>query len=195
MLKEKPVIKEKAQKYQNFELTSVQLTWDLDKMIEAQGKNLPEDARKAMAEGMKKMLGERMNCWIGTDGKSVIQVFGKDWASAEKLLNQYFKGDGTVGSEATFRDARKEMPAEATVLALVDMVKYLGVIIDFAKPLLAQFPAPLPENYPVKPAAGKPGYIGVAVGLQPERGTFDFFISTTAANQVYKSFVAPLIGF
>jgi hypothetical protein len=197
MLKSKPVIKEKAQKYQNFDLTSIQLTWDLDKMVDQMAKDLPADARKELGEGMKKVMGEGMHLWIGTDGKAVLQVYGKDWTSAQKALDQYFKGEGTIGADATFKDARKELPAEATVLSLVDMVKFLAVYVDVLKPLLAQIPlpVPIPPNYPAMPAKGKAGYIGVAVALQPERGTFDFFISTTAVNQVYKSFIAPFRGF
>src|SRR5262249_39179029 len=130
-LKEKPKVQPKAEKYKGFELTSVQLTWDFDKMMEQAGgaQQLPEEAKKQMVEMWKKLLGEKMNYWFGTDGKVVVQVIAKDWKAAEKLLDQYFTGKDTVGAVQAFADARKEMPADATMLVLVDLVRYAGTIV------------------------------------------------------------------
>ena len=47
-------------------------------------------------------------------------VPAKDWAGAQKLLDGYLEGKATVGAHAAFRDARKELPAEATFLSLID---------------------------------------------------------------------------
>ncbi len=79
--------------------------------------------------------------------------------------------------------------------SLVDVVQYLVVIVDVAKPLVGGlFPLPLPPGYPAKPDKNAPTYVGAAVVLQPERSSLDVFISAAAVHQAYKAFVAPLLG-
>src|SRR5262249_7718331 len=115
-LKSKPVVKTSARQFQGFDLHQAQVEWDLDKLA---GSNpaVPDDIKKALKDAFTKMLGEGFTVWFGTDGKSYLQVVAKDWAAAEKILQRYFK-DEAVGAEANFQAARKEMPAESTLLEI-----------------------------------------------------------------------------
>jgi hypothetical protein len=194
MLKEKPVVKKNAKKYKDMELHSVHLVWDLEKMAGAAGAGagaLPEEARKQLAEGMKKLMGAEMNFWFGSDGKEVVQVVAKDWPAAQKLLDQYFNGEKKVGDVAAFKAARKEMPAEATVLALFDVVQYAAAVLDFVKPLIGAGMT-LPPNFPAAPDKAKPTYVGVAATAVSQRASFDLFLSAPAVHEFYKVFIAPL---
>jgi hypothetical protein len=194
MLKSKPVVKKNAQKYRDFELHSVHLEWDLEKMAEASGAGagaLPEEARKQLADGMKKLMGSEMNLWFGSDGKENVTVIARDWPAAEKLLDQYFKGEKKVGDVAAFRDTRKEMPREATVLALFDVVQYAAAVLDFVKPLIGGA-MPLPPNFPAAPDKAKPTYMGIAATAVPQRASFDLFLSAPSVHEFYKVFIAPL---
>jgi hypothetical protein len=191
MLKEKPAIKPKAQKYGAIEFTSVHLVWDLEKMMEAGGAALPEEMKKQMANAMKQLMGQDMNFWIGTDGKVFVQVIAQDWPAAEKILDQYFKGQNTVGAQAAFRDARKEMPAQGTLIALFDVLQYADVMVNFVKSMLAGL-APIP-NFPA-PAKDKPNYGGVAFTLQPRGGSVDLMVTATAINGIYTTYVKPLMN-
>jgi hypothetical protein len=194
MLKEKPVIKKNARKYRDIEMTWAHVVWDLEKMAEASGAGagaLPEEARKQLADGMKKLMGSEMNLWFGSDGKEVIQVVAKDWEAAEKLLDQYFNRQKTVGDVAAFRRARKELPAEATLVMLFDVVQYAAAVLDFVKPLLGGA-MPLPPNFPAAPDKAKPTYMGIAATAVPERASFDLFLSAPAVHEFYKVFIAPL---
>lgn len=195
VLKEKPKIKAKAEKYKGFELNEFEATWDLAKMTEeaTSGQPLPEEAKKQLTEGMKKLLGESVHTWFGTDGKVVVQVTAKDWKAAQKLLDEYFNGTNTVAGVKAFAEARKELPAEATLLTLFDVPQYINVVGGFVVPLLSQF-AQLPPNFPAKPDQGVVAFVGGAVTLQPQRGSFDLFISATAAREFYNSVVRPLRG-
>jgi hypothetical protein len=188
-LKEKPIIKESAQKHGDFQLHSVQLVWDFDKMAEPVAQK-GEEAKKQFIEGMKGLMGEKLNIWFGTDGKSLVQISAPDWEAAQKLLDQYVKGNNTAGNVTAFRDVRKEMPAEASFLALVDAVQSLGAMVEGFKPLLGGI---VPPNWPAMPGKGTPSYFGVSVTLQPQRGGFDFFLSNAAAQEIYKAFVKPLL--
>jgi hypothetical protein len=189
-LKEKPEIKEKAQKYGDFQLTSVHLVWDFDKMLEAStgGQALPEEAKKKFTEAMQGMMGQDMRYWFGTDGKVFVQATAKDWPSAQKMLDQYFKGQDTIGSQEGFRLARKELPERASMLMVVDVVQYAGFLVDFVKNLA---PLPLPPFAP--PAKDKANFGGMAFTLQPRGGSVDFAITAPAVNDFYTTYVKPLL--
>jgi hypothetical protein len=195
VIKAKPVIKKAAQKYGDFALNEVEITWDLDKMAEqaAGGRELPEESKKEVVEILKgKILGEKLTVWFGTDGKVNLQVTAKDWPAAEKILDRYFKGNKSAGDAAAFREVRKEMPAEASLVALVDAVQYAGVVVDLVKPIFSSI-FPLPPGFPAKPDKDKPTYVGGAVTLQSERGSFDLFVSAGAVHEAYKAFVQPIL--
>lgn len=192
---DKPDVKEDAEKYGDFTFNSVTVRWDIEKMAEQAtgGQELPEEVKKGITESMKSLLGDKTNVWVGTDGKVVVQVTAKDWAAAEELLDRYFKDGKGVGTVAAFREVRKELPAGTTMLAIVDAVQYLGIIADFAKPLVGGF-IPLPPGFPAKPEKETPSYVGVAVSLGAERGSFDLVISASAVRESYNVFVKPLLG-
>ncbi len=191
--KDKPEIKPNAEKYGAVSFTSVHMVWDLDKSLAAAGAQLPDAFKKQMAEGMKKLMGEEVNVWIGTDGKSVIQVTAKDWESAQKTLDQYFKGQGTVGEDKAFTAARKLLPKQASAVVVVDVVQYVGDILDFITPILQSSGAPgLPAKFP-KPVKDKPGFVGFAATLRPDHGAMDFAVPAETVKLVYDSYVSPLL--
>jgi hypothetical protein len=189
MIKDKPVVKEGAEKYGDFTLTSVELSFDLEKMLG--GAELPEEAKKQLVKGMESLIGEKMHYWFGSDGKVVLTVIAKDWAAAEKLLEEYHKGGKAVGTVAAFRDVRKELPAEATLLGLMDAVQYGSAIVEMIKPMVGGF-VPLPPNFPAKPSKDA-SYFGGAVTLSGERGSLDVFISAPAVHEAFKVFVQPFL--
>jgi hypothetical protein len=192
--KEKPVVKENAEKYKEIEFTSVHMAFDWEKTMEAAGggKEMPEAAKKQMVEGMKKLMGDSLNSWSGTDGKEIIQVFAKDWGAAEKLLDQYFKDTDTVGKDKAFIAARKGLPPEATFLMEIDVVQYTAVILEFMKPLMEATAPGVAANIPA-PVKGAPGYVGMAVTLSPERGGFDLLVTADAVKEIYQDYVSPLL--
>jgi hypothetical protein len=191
MLKDKPVVKASAKKYGDFDLNSVELTWDLEKMAE-QASMGNDDAKKQLLEGFKSLLGEKLHVWFGTDGKAVVQVSAQDWDAAEKLLDGYFKGGKPVGDVAAFRTVRKELPPEASMMVLADVVQYGVALVDVFKPLVPPI-VPLPPGFPAKPGKDAASYVGMAASLQPERGSADVVLSATAIHEAFKAFVQPFL--
>ena len=191
--KEKPEVKANAEKYNNVSFTSVHMVWDFDKMMSGAGAGpgLPEAMKKQLIEGMKQLIGEEVNAWIGTDGKSVIQVTAKDWESAQKTLDQYFKGPG-VGEDKAFASARKQLPKQATAVVLLDAVQLVGDILEFAKPLLKSSGVNLPPNFPTT-VKDKTGFVGFALTLHPEGGAIDVVVTAEAVKQIYDGYVSPLL--
>jgi hypothetical protein len=189
-LKEKPKVTPKAERFGDIEFTSLELKWDVEKMFANEDVPVPAETKKQLAETAKKLFGEGQTTWIGTDGKVVLQVAAKDWATAKKLLEEHAKGANGVGAQAAFRDVRKELPAEASMVALVDLVRYVGIILEFARPILE---AMLPK-VPTAPADLAPTYSGGAVTLKPDRASLDVFISAGTVHEIFKIYVQPLLG-
>ena len=182
VFRDKPEIKPHAQKYKDFDFTSVRVQWDLDRLLAAGG-----DAPKPPAEeqaAVKKLLGDGLSLWFGTDGKTFVQVTAPDWDAAAKQLDQYFKGDGTVAEDKAFAAARKEMPAEATVLMLIDVIRYAELLADAVKA------GPGGAGGLNMPAAlkGKSAYAGVSVTLQPERASLDVYVPAEAVQLLFQGF-------
>ena len=157
-LKGKPEVKPDAEKYKNIEFTYIHMEFDFEKLLpeKAGGKELPEAMRKTQLEMMHKMMGEGMTAWLGADGKQVVQVTAKDWDAAEKLLDQYYKGQNTAGDDKAFVTARKELPAEATVVELVDAMQYAGLILGILKPALESAGTKAPFNVPEPVKGARP---------------------------------------
>ena len=151
VLKDKPDIQPHAQKYKGFDFTAVRLSWDVEKMA-AGG-----DASKAKLAALKKLLGDGLNLWFGTDGKTFVQVTAPDWDAAQKQLDGYQKGDDPIGADKQFAAVRKALPAEATVVMVIDAGRFSERIGGLMQPPL-QTPDAL---------KGKPVYIGVAATLEP----------------------------
>jgi hypothetical protein len=189
-LKEKPVLKVDAETHGEFKLNSVQMVWDFEKMAESVAK-AGEQQKKQYIEAMKSLLGEKTTLWFGTDGKTVVQVSAADWKAAQKLLDRYSKGTHTVGEIKAFKDARKEMPARASFLGLFDSVNLVGSLLEVFKPMIPA--GQLPPGWPNLPAKGTAAFVGLSVTLQPQRGSFDVFVSAAAAQEFYKAIVKPLI--
>ncbi|HVS38871.1 MAG TPA: hypothetical protein VMS17_25160 [Gemmataceae bacterium] len=162
VLKDKPEIQPHAEKYKGFDFTAVRLKWDVEKMV-------PKDAGPPMNNGsnadqLKKLLGDGLNLWFGTDGKTFVQVTGAGWNEAKEELDGYWKGEYAVGADKQFAAVRKGLPADATVVMVIDMGKYSEVLGGL-------MPGPAPQV----PAAlkGKPIYLGVAATLEPGRASLD----------------------
>jgi hypothetical protein len=182
-----PKIKEKAETHGGFTLHSFSATWDFDKMLEGiEDAGGPAEIAKKMPTLMKKWFGTDLHVWFGTDGKSVVQVTAKNFKDAQALLDQFTKGQKTIGEDAAFKEARKQLPKEATFLTFADVPAYGKMMVDVIQ---AMMPLPLPIAAPAK---GKASYLGVAVTVKPERGSFDLWIPGSTAQEIYKM-VEPVI--
>lgn len=179
LLKDRPEVKEKVVRYRNMDMTYVHAAYDMDRMLA----DVPGRARRPTLTALKKLLGEGVGFWFGTDGKVVVQATGPDWSSAKRQLDQYFGPDGGAGKDEAFADVRKELPPEAEALALVDAVQAAGALLDFFRPLEEASGGSAPKLPVVK---GKPAYFGAALTLRPERVDADVFVSADAVKQLYK---------
>jgi hypothetical protein len=179
-LKAKPQIKQHAQKYKDFDFTSARMKWDVEQLILLDGV-LPVWKRLNVGR-LKEMLGDGLNLWFGTDGKTFVQLTARDWEAAQKELDGYFKGDNVAADDQAFAAARQELPAEATVWMLIDVVRHAERLAGVVQPGL---PAEIPQAL-----KGKPGYVGMAATLEPERASLDLYVQAEAAQMVWQNYLS-----
>jgi hypothetical protein len=171
-VKGKPQLKRDAESYRDFKFTSVHIDWDFEKMAEQPG-------AKNMVPVMKKLMGEGLNVWFGTDGKSYIQLTAPTWDAAKKELDAYLDGKEPASGDSEFNAARAQLPAETTFLSVFDGPQYVAMLLDVVGPNL---PMPLP---PMKAEKGK-SYAGVAVTLKPQHGTLDLWLPVSLFKELRK---------
>ena len=185
ILKEKAKVTEAAQSHRGFAFTEVRLNFDFAATVE----RLPDTVRDSTLNSLKRMMKEKTMLWVGTDGKVVVTLTGKDWDAAKKLLDDYLDDKGGVGGEAGFRVTRKNLPADATAVYLFETGQVLVMLVEQVKAAGAAIPGGLPPIGDVKPVKGEPTYLGVAVTLKPKVATFDAFMPGTAMNVATKMLV------
>jgi hypothetical protein len=135
-----------------------------------------------MKHMMKKILGERMNYWFGSNGKSFVMLVGDDWEGAHKQLDTYLDGKKTIADEKSFQATRKQLPANATVIVLIDAPRYAELISGFMQASLP-LGASRPSNASLSKAPeGKSSFIGMAVTLKKERASFELWIPGAAVG-------------
>jgi hypothetical protein len=194
----KPEIKENDKSYRGFTLHYAHITWDFDKAMEqfggAGGGGGGDDAKKALS----KLIGEGLSSWFGTDGKQYLTINAKSWDDAKKLMDGFLDGKDTIGSVKAFATSRKQLPTDATLLSLVDAGRFAYVMGDY---MLASIKAvggaiPLPFNLPesMKPVKTTPAFLGIAVVLQPEYGSFDFYLPVTAVHEIRRVIMPLFMG-
>jgi hypothetical protein len=190
VIKEKPEIKPDAKKHRGFNLHYVSLAYDLEATVAKSlpgGAGIPVDFQTKMVEGMKKLVGEGQKAWFGSDGKAFVWITAKDWETAQKTLDNYLDKKDAIGEVAAFTETRKRLPAETTLLSLVDLPRYATVMAEYVQAIIPG-EVPFPAEIFTPAVKGKPAFMGMSITLQPERGSFDFYLPATAVNELYKMF-------
>jgi hypothetical protein len=187
-LKAKPGIAENAETVGGFTLHRAQFSFDFDKAVA----ELPEEQRvTARAAAERAAGGPETSLWIGTDGKTVLQLTARTWPEAKALAEAYLSGTARLGQDESFAATRKQLPAEATMLVFLDTAQTVHSLYGIFQGAAA-VPG-LPKAVPdAKAPAGKPAYIGIALVLRPGHGGFDVFVPVTAVDPIRK-LVEPLL--
>jgi hypothetical protein len=181
-LKEKPQIKAGAWTHRDFKLHHVKFVWDLEKL----GARIPGGGAGA-AEAMKKVLGEDLNVWFGTDGKTYVQVAAKDRKEAQRMLDAYLDGKDSLGTQQAFLDTRKHLPARTTMIVLIDLPRYAQFFMNIMKAQAGQEAGQPAEKT-------KPSYLGLAITLRSEVGSFDLWVPGSAIGEIGKGYFTLRAG-
>jgi hypothetical protein len=188
-LKGKPDIKENAEKVGGFSLHAATVKYDFDKATA----ELPAETRDATRASMKRALGgDEARFWFGTDGKTVLQVTGPDWSVAKALAEGYLSGGTGIGKDEAFQFTRKQLPAEASMLAVLDAGRTAHSLLGLLRDTAGAVPGLPVQLTDVKAPTGKAAYIGAAVVLTTGHGSFELFVPATAVAQI-RALIEPLL--
>lgn len=187
-IKEKPVVTANALKVADWDLTKIEVKFDLDKTVAS----LPEEIRETTKTTMKRMLGgETVTTWLAATDKQFITVSAKDAPAAKKLLEQYLDTKKSIGTDPAFQFTRRQLPADASVMMMFDAGPTLASMYGSIKDSVGAVPG-LPIMLPeLKAKEMKTALIGIAVVLKPEHGSVDVFIPVSAVAEIRK-FLGPI---
>ncbi len=181
VLKEAPNIAEDARKYRGFTFSEVRLAFD----FEATVKDLPEQAKEATLNQLKRLVTEKMTLWVGTDGKSVVVANAKDWDTVAKVLGEYLDGKKSVGTTAGFKLTRQNLPAQTSYLTMLETAQTAMMMIESLRSVSGVIPD-LPHIGKPKPIKGDASYIGIAVTLKGNAAAFKLFVPSAAISTLHE---------
>jgi hypothetical protein len=184
----KPVLKPHARSYRGFQLSYASIKWDFDRFV---AKYEPPEQREQFKAAMQHLMGTGIQIWFGTNRQINVQVAAQDWPSAQRQLDRYLDGKDTLGEQAAYQEARKDLPSEASLIGLLNVPQYIHDMEPFLhlkrkehrNGAAAASPAHTPANE-------KPAYCGMAVQLQAERIGFQLWLPGAAAHQIHQAYAA-----
>ncbi len=174
-------VEPKALSYKAFDLAKVDVTYDIEKMAQAQPNN------PGGAEAIKKMLGGgTMTNWYGTDGKMLISVVAKSAEETKARIDSVLTGEGSIGQSAGFRALRSKLPKEVGILMLLSAQ---GLVKQMSQVLSTMMAA---EARPLGDLPKEPALFGGSLTPTPAGYHFDFVLPSTV-GPVFEKGLLPLI--
>ena len=187
-VKGKPKVTKDAQTAAGISFTRVEIEFDLDKLLSSQ-EGLPEEMKKGMTDWFKKIMGSKVNMWIGSDSKRMIQITASDWEKAETILKEHLEGK-TLNSQSAYKSARANLPDDATAMLIIDPVKYGNLIVGLLKDIAG-------GAIPIPPGLGKgkanPSYFGMSVSLHSGRLGADYVFTADSVRELYNAYAKPFL--
>ena len=175
VLKDAPKVSPAARKHMGVTFTEIRLVFD----FEATVKDLPDGLKEINREQIKRMGAEKTTLWIGTDGKKVIQLTGKDWDGAVGTFDRFLDGRKPIGDSPGFKTTRKNLPPEANAFLLLETGQTLTELLGTIHAMEGTVQG-LPKIGKFKPLRGDPTFVGGAITLKGDTATADLFVPVTA---------------
>jgi hypothetical protein len=190
LIKGKPELRRNAESYRGFNLNYAHIQWDFDRMQSAftpPDASLTDTDRQQIREQMKRLMGEGLRVWFGTDGKVCISVLAEDWNQARQQIDRYLDGKDTVDQQAAFRDARSHLPPTAGGIYLVDAAHFAERNTPSSTPTDTSDRTAKPEKITKAPPI-RPSFIGAAIDFHGYRGSFDLWVPGPAIHSFREMF-------
>lgn len=187
-LKGKPKVTKGDKTAAGISFTRVEVEMDFDKLLAGQ-EGLPDEMKKSMMDWFKKIMGGKINMWIGSDANRMIQITASDWDKAEALLKDFESGKG-LSAQAAYKTARGSLPDDASGIFLIDPVRYGNLIVGLLKDVAG-------GAVPVPPGLGKgksnPSYIGMSASLHSGRLGADLVITADSVRELFNAYAKPFL--
>jgi hypothetical protein len=174
-VKTAPRVTAEAESHRGFTFTEVKLNFDFDATVAA----LPEPLRESTLETLKKANVEKGLRWIGTDGKTLLTITAKDWATARAALDAYLDGKSAVGADTQFQVTRGQLPTDANLILIAETATAVESAVEAARTAGEALPGGLHVGN-VKKVKGAPTYLGLSLTLKNETVTLSAFVPNSA---------------
>lgn len=175
----KPVVTLHSKTYRGFRLGSASMKWDFDKMLA--NYSVPAEKRETAEAAFRRLMGEGLQIWFGTNGQIDVQVAAQDWAGARRLLDRYLDGKQTLGEQPAFQQLRTKLPAEATLTALFDVERFLNRATSNKRTIEAA--AGVPSAAPMK----QPSFVALTARLHAGQGAVELWVPATAIQALHQA--------
>ncbi len=171
----------KAETYKGFALNRMTITLDLEKMTPANAPGGPESMKKLMG-------GDTITSWIGTDGKTVINVGGKTFDEAKARIDAFLSGEGSIGKTPAFTALRGNLPKQVSTLVLVNAQGLVRMAAQTAAAMMGR-DFVVPSDMPKEPAL-----FGGSITNSPKGFQFQFIVPSNVGPVIEKGVVPMLEG-
>ena len=176
-----------AESYKGFTFAKTSIVYDKEKLKAMSPKDAP--AGGPNPEALQALMGDGVTSWVGTDGKSVLQVNAPDWKQAKARIDAVLAGgSASLAQAANYQAIRAALPKQVGTLVLINA----QALITQG---LATFAAVMPDS-PVAKAQltlpPAPAFFGGSV--TPVAKGFQFqFLLPSAVGPVVEQAVGPIV--
>lgn len=187
ILKTAPRVTDEFESVKDFKFSEVRLNYDLAATVAG----LPDQTREATLQLLKRTVPEKTIMWIGTDGKTVVHLTADNWTAAQALLEKFLDGKSLVGSHASYRATRAQLPRDVNYLLIAETSSALNTLFDALRTTGEAIPG-FPKLPTLKPIKGEPAYVGLSVTLNGDTATATGFVPIGAMT-VARKLLEPLL--
>jgi hypothetical protein len=188
-IKGKPKVTADAATIGDIKFSKLEMEIDIESLGNQEG--LPEEMKAGMVKAMKSMLGEKITIWIGGSDKVLYQITAPTEAIAKELFEQAKAGKDSLGSTEGYKVVSSTLPADATLVALVDPVKYGSLIVNVLKDVVGGA-LPIPEGLG-KVKNPKSVFFGASIGLEPGHAVASISLPAATINEMVNVFAKPFL--
>ena len=188
-IKGKPKVTADGATLGGMKFSKIEMEIDIEALGNQEG--LPDEMKAGMVKAMKQLLGEKITIWVGGGNGKLYQITAPDQAKAADLLAKATAGNGSVGSTDGFKVIASSLPNDATLVALVDPVKYGALIVNVRKDV-AGGALPIPEGLGnVKNA--KSVFFGASISLEAGHASAAISLPAATINEMVNVFAKPFL--
>ena len=168
-----------AETYKGFTLAKTTAKIDLEKVAPPNAPGGPDAMKKLMG-------GDTVTTWFGTDGKTFLNVGGKDFAQAKSRIDAFASGDGSLGKVKAYEAIRGKLPKEVSGLMLVS-AQGLTRMVGQAVGSMSGTPVAVPSDMPKDVAL-----LGGSLTASPTGYSFRFVVPSPVGAVIEKGMVPML---
>ncbi len=160
--------------HRSVKLSKVTMQFDFDALAGQAGGEIA-------AAQLRAFFGDGMVQWLGVTDRGLVQIMGPDAVAARAALDQVLDQKRVIKQDEGFAEAMKRLPAESTLVALIDLPSFMSAILQQMAGVAEGIPA-------IEPPPGKPTYFGLALVGQSNAAELAIWFPAAMVGQFMQMF-------